>query len=114
MDEEGYGLDSYMLQLADCVGGLAGSNIWQILENGNHRTRDTRETKRSSIEEQNTLGEEGGPVTSMFISWEVEVGLRVRTEASAYRIEGKSLVVLQFNCRGVCYKRENGADFKQL
>jgi len=37
------------------------------------------------------------------MSREVEVGSRVKiiAEASAYRIEGKSLVVLQFNCRNV-------------
>ena len=39
-------------------------------------------------------------MNSILMSREVEVGSRVKsiTEASAYRIEGKSLVVLQVNC----------------
>ena len=79
-----------------------------ILENGNHRTRDTRETQSSSIEEQKTLREENGPVTSILKSREVEVGSSVKSiaGASAYRIEGKSLVVLQVYCRSVCNKAE--------
>jgi hypothetical protein len=62
------------------------------LENGNHRIRDTRETQRSAIEEQKILHEEDGPVTSILMSREVEVGPRVKTtaEASAYRTEGIS------------------------
>ena len=76
------------------------------MENGNHRTRDARETRRSSIEEQNTLHEEDGPVTSVLMSREVEVGSRVETiaGASAYKIEGKSLVVLLVNCTSVYNK----------
>jgi hypothetical protein len=40
------------------------------------------------------------------MSREVEVGSRVKSvdEASAYMIEGKSLVVLQVNCTSVYYK----------
>jgi len=68
-----------------------------ISENGNHRTKDTRETRRSSIEEEKTLREEDEPVTSILMSNEVEVGSRVKSiaQASAYRIEGELLVVLQ-------------------
>jgi len=45
-------------------------------------------------------------VTSVLISREVEVGSRVKSiaGASAYKIEGKSLVVLQVNCRSVYNK----------
>ena len=73
------------------------------MENGNHRTRNTRETQESSIKEQKTLHEEDGPVNSNLMNREVEVGSSVKSvaEASAYRIEGKSLVVLQVNCRSV-------------
>ena len=76
------------------------------MENGNHRTRHTRETQRSSIEEQKTLREEDGPVTRILMSRKGEVGSRVKSiaEASAYRIEGKSLVVLQVNCRSAYNK----------
>ena len=50
-----------------------------------------------------TLHEEDGPVTSIFMSREVEVGSRVKSVAgvSACRKEGKSKVVLQVNCRSV-------------
>jgi len=64
-----------------------------IFENGIHRTRGTR---RSLIEEQKTLHEKNGPVPSILKSQEVKVGSRVKSiaGASAYRIEGKLLVVL--------------------
>jgi len=73
------------------------------LENGNHRKRDSRVTRPSAIEEQKTLHEEDGPLTSILMSRKVEVGPRVKSiaETSAYRTEGKSLVVLQVNCRSV-------------
>jgi hypothetical protein len=60
------------------------------LGNENHSTRDTRETRRSAIEELKTLHEEDGPVNSVLMSREVEVGQRVRSiaEAYAYRTEG--------------------------
>jgi hypothetical protein len=79
-----------------------------MLENGYHRRRDTRETRRLSIEEQKTLREENGPVTSILKSREVKVGSRVKSiaGASACKIEGKSLVVLQVNCRSVYNKAE--------
>jgi hypothetical protein len=50
-------------------------------------------------EELKTLHEEDGPVNSISMSREVEVGPRVKfiAETSAYRTEGKSLVVLQVN-----------------
>ena len=62
--------------------------------------------RRPSIEEVKTLHEEDGPVTSIFMSREVEVGSRVKSggEASAYRIEVKWLVVLQVDCRSVYNK----------
>jgi len=73
------------------------------LENGNHRTRDTSEKRRSATEEQKTLREEDEPVTSILMSKEVEVGSRVKSiaEASANSIEIKSLVVLQVKYRTV-------------
>ena len=62
--------------------------------------------QRSSIEEQKTLHKEDGPVKSNLMIKEVEVGLRVKSvaKASPYRIEDKSLVVLQVNCRSVYNK----------
>jgi hypothetical protein len=48
-----------------------------------------------------------GIVYEFFLmSREVEVGSRVKyvAESYAYRIEGKSLVVLQVNCTSVCCK----------
>jgi hypothetical protein len=68
--------------------------------------RDTRETWQRATEEKKTLNEEDGPVTSILMSREVEVGSRVKSiaEASAYRTEGKLLVVLQVNCRIVYNK----------
>ena len=54
------------------------------------------------VEEQKTLHEDG-QVTSILMSREVEVGSRFKSivEASPYTIEGKSLVVLQVNCRSI-------------
>ena len=63
----------WMLPKYNHISNIAGSKKWQILENGNYRTRDTRETQRSSIEEQKTLREEDGPVTRILKSREVEV-----------------------------------------
>ena len=76
------------------------------MENGNHRMRDTRETRRSSFEEQETLHEDDGPGTSNLMRREVEFGSRVKSvaETSAYRTEGKSLVMLQVNCRSIYNK----------
>jgi hypothetical protein len=70
---------------------------------GNHRARDSRETRRPSIEEQQTLRVEVGPVISILVSRDCEVELKFKSiaEASATRIRGKSLVVLQVNCRRV-------------
>ena len=61
----------------------------------------SRETGLSSIEEQKILLEEGGPVTSILMRSEVEVGSRFKTIAGAfaYWIEGTSLVFLQVSCR---------------
>jgi hypothetical protein len=68
--------------------------------------RKTREAQRPSIEERNTLHEESGPVINNLMSRDVEVGARVKSVsvASAYIIEGKSLVVLQVNCRSIYNK----------
>ena len=76
------------------------------MENGNHRTTDTRETRRSAIEEKKTLLEEDGPLRSILMSREVEVVARVKSvaEAFAYRTEGNSLVLLQVTCRSVYNK----------
>ena len=74
------------------------------MENGNHRTRNARETRGSSIKEQKTLHEEDGPVNSNLMSKEVESVVKSAAEASAYRIEGKPLAVLQVNCRSVYNK----------
>jgi len=59
--------------------------------------------RRSSIEEEKTLRAEDEPVTSILMSSEDEVGSRVKsiTEASAYKTESKSLVVLSVNCKSV-------------
>jgi len=53
-----------------------------------------------------TSREEDEPATSILMRREAEVGSRVKSiaEASAYKIEGKSLVVQQFNCRSVYNK----------
>jgi len=70
------------------------------LDNGYHKTNDTKETRQSSIEKEKNLHEDG-PETSMLMSREFEEWSRLKSkaEASAYRIESKSLVVLQANCR---------------
>jgi hypothetical protein len=69
--------------------------------------RKTRETWRPSIEEQRALHERSGPAINKLMSREVEVGAAVKpvSVASAYSIEGKSLVVLQVNCRSI-YNKE--------
>ena len=83
------------------------------MKDGNHRTRDSRETRRSAIEEKKTLHEEDGPVTIIFVSREVEVGPTIKStvEATAeeervaatvaHISEGKPLVLLQVNCRNI-------------
>jgi len=58
------------------VGGLAVSKMWQIMENGNYRTRDTMVMGRSVIDEIKTLHADA-PVTSILMSREGEVGSRV-------------------------------------
>jgi hypothetical protein len=64
-------------------------------------------TRRSSIEEHKTSREEDGAVTSILTSREVKVGSWVKSIAAASecRIEGKSLDMLQVNCRNV-YDKE--------
>jgi hypothetical protein len=59
------------------------------------------------MEEQKILHEEDGPLSSILKSSEVEVGSRVKyiSWASAYNIEGKSLVVLQVSCK-IVYNKE--------
>ena len=77
------------------------------MNDGNHRTRDSRETRPSAIEEQNTLHEEDGRVTSILMSREAEVGPMFKSTAEvsteeecvaatvAHIAEGKPLVLLQ-------------------
>ena len=67
---------------------------------------ESRETRRSSVEEQKTLLEEDGPVTSILLSSEAEVGLMIKFKAgaSAYRKESKLLVLLQVNSTSVYNK----------
>ena len=74
------------------------------------------ETRRSAIEEQKTLHEEDGPVTSILMSREVEVGPMFKSTAEGSTVEecvaatvthiseGKPLVLLQGNCRSICNK----------
>lgn len=62
---------------------------------------DTRETRRSLIEERKNLHEENGRMTntSILMRRAVEAWSRVKSlaDASAYSAEGKSLIMLQFN-----------------
>ena len=92
-----------MLELVDLMfedlQGVRSDKFWkmEITERG---------TPGKSIEEQKTLHEEDGPMTGILMSREFEVGSRVKSmaEVSAYRTEGKSLVMLQVNCRSVYNK----------
>ena len=65
--------------------------MWQILENGNYKTREYRETGRSSIEEEKTLLEHDRPVTNILKMNEVEVVSMVKylSGTSAYKKESK-------------------------
>jgi hypothetical protein len=58
------------------------------------------------IEEHRAIHEEGSPVINKLMSREVEIGARVKSVSvtSACSIEGKSLVVLQVNCRSIYNK----------
>jgi hypothetical protein len=64
------------------------------------------ETRRSSIEEQKILHEADGPVTNILMRREVGVESRVisTADASAYRIEVKSLIVFHVYCSSVYNK----------
>jgi hypothetical protein len=81
---------NYMLELVDLVmedrQGVRYDKFWEIetTERG-----DTRVTRPSAIEEQKTLHEEDGPLTSILMSREVEVGPRVKSiaDTSAYKTE---------------------------
>ena len=53
------------------------------MNDGNHRTRDSRVTRQSAFEEEKTLHEEDGPVTSILMSREVEVGPMFESTAEA-------------------------------
>jgi len=98
------------------VVGSAESKKSQILNDGNHRTRDSRQTRRSAIEEGKTLSEENGPVTRILVCTEVEVGQMFKSTAKAsaeeecvaatveHISEGKPLVLLQVNCKSICNK----------
>ena len=68
MEEERDGLDNYMLEsvdlmLEDWLGGTC-DKFWKMEI---YKTRDTRETRSLSIEEQKTLSEEDVLVTSIFM-----------------------------------------------
>jgi hypothetical protein len=73
---------------------------------GTRRTGTTRETRESSIEKQKTLHEERGTETNKWVRRETEARTGVESigTASAYRVEGKSLVVQQVNCRSIYNK----------
>jgi len=78
--------------------------------------RDSREMRRSAIEEQKTLHGADGPVTSVLMTREAEVEpmFKSTAEASAeeecvaatvaHIAEGKPLGLLQVNCRSICNK----------
>jgi hypothetical protein len=56
MEEERDDLDNCMLELVDLMlGDRQGVRCDKNLENGNCRTRDTREKQQSAIEDQKTL-----------------------------------------------------------
>jgi len=86
------------------------------LRDGYHKKRDSREKRRSAIEEQKTLHGADGPVTSILMSRETEVEpmFKSTAEASAeeecvaatvaHLPEGKQLVLLQVNCSSICNK----------
>jgi hypothetical protein len=83
------------------------------LEEGTHRTKKTRGTQRSLVVELRPLHEASGAATSTLMNREVEVGSRVNSvdAASAYRTDGKSLIVLQVNCWSIYNK---ASDFWNL
>ena len=78
--------------------------------------RDSRQTRPSAIEEQKTIHVADGPVTSILLSREVEVGSMFKSTAEAsakeesvaatvgHISEDKPLVLLQENCRSICNK----------
>ena len=86
------------------------------MSDGYHKTRDSREKRRSAIEEQKTLYGADGPATSILMSREAEVEpmFKSKAEASAeeervavtvaHLSEGNQLVLLQVNCRSICNK----------
>ena len=86
------------------------------MNDGNYRTSDSRQTRRSAIEEDKTLREEVGPVTRIVVNTKVEEGpmFKSTAEASAeeedvaatvgHISEGKPLVLLQVNCRSISNK----------
>ena len=86
------------------------------MNDGNHTTRNSRQTRRSAIEEQKTLREKDGPVTSISVSTEIDVGPMFKSTAQAsaeeecvaatvgHISEVKPLVLLQVNCTSICNK----------
>jgi hypothetical protein len=117
MEEERDDLDNCMLELVVLMledrQGVRRDKFWEmeITERGTPAEREDQRskncgTRRSTIEELKTLHEEDGPVNSVLMSRKVEVGPRFKStaEAFAYRTEGKSLGVLQVNCRSVYNK----------
>ena len=74
MEEERDELDNYILELVDLMWeDRLEVRCDKFLENGNYRTRDTREKRSSSIEEQKTLREEDGPLTGTLMCGSVYV-----------------------------------------
>ena len=53
------------------------------MKDGNHRTRDSRQTRRSAIEKEKTLREKVGPVTSIVVRRDVEVRPTFKSTAEA-------------------------------
>jgi hypothetical protein len=73
---------------------------------GIRRTRATRKSRHSLIEEQTTLHEEWELGKSNSLSGETEARMRVQdlSVESAYRSKGKSLALLQINRRSIYNK----------
>jgi hypothetical protein len=93
MEEERYDLDNYMLKLVDLMfedqKGVRCDKFWkmEITEQG-----IPGKCNDQQIEQQKTLHEEDGSVTTILMSRQAKVGSRVKNiaEASAYRTEGIS------------------------
>jgi hypothetical protein len=73
---------------------------------GIRRTRATRQSRHSPIEEQTTLHEEWALGKSKLVSGDTEarMGVKCVSAEPAYWSKGKSLAVLQVNCRSIYNK----------